>query len=145
MTEGKTPLDYLMEAEEFENDDEIELAGISGIPRDALARLLEFVLGKSDQKRRKWKVATLRLATLCHMLNIRDMRKLSLDKLGAELGCTRANLSLYSLAIVDELQIEKAFTGKRRGAREAYRVAALRSHEKRGHKMKRPPLPAPIA
>jgi hypothetical protein len=139
MTQEKTPLDYLMEAEERDDDEKIDLAGISGIPRDALARLLEFVLGKSEQKRTKWKTATLRIAALCHLLNVRNMRELSLGELGRELGCTRANMSLYSLAVVDELQIEKGFTGKPRAARESYRKAAIKSHIQRCHRMKTPP------
>lgn len=144
--DSRTPFDAVCENEELADDEVVSLAGIQDIPRDALAILLNWLVGEPTRNSStRWRKTTLKIAAISHMLNVQGLRELSLEQLGNQLGTTRANLSLYTLAVCDSCGIDKSYTGKRRGARQAYRDAAIRSHEKRGHKMTNTPTNPPNA
>jgi hypothetical protein len=76
------------------------------------------------------------VALLSHMLNVDGLGALSFEELGQELGCTRALLSLYSLRMIDGLQIDKCRNGKSRRSREVFRKSATEAHRRQGHRMK---------
>lgn len=115
----------------------IDLNQIQAIPRNALKTLVRFLLPPPCSRGgRRWKVATARLAIVARMLDLDDLGALSLAELGEELGYTRALLSLRSLEIIDQLELNKDKLGKVRSSREVYRQAAIRSHIAQGHKMK---------
>lgn len=113
----------------------IDIDGIAGIPRDALKRLLRFLLPTESTPRKRWRIAQLRLAILTRMTDTDNVGLLSFEELAQELGCSRALLSDYSLRIIDGLGMDKERRGKSRAARDKYRLAAIASHQARGHKM----------
>ena len=114
----------------------IDLAGIKSIPRDALRTLLRFLVPtNSVSEVKRWRMAQLRLALLSHMLDVDGIGSKSFEELGQELGCTRALLSLYSLRMIDGLQIDKCRNGKSRRSREVYRETATAAHRRAGHRM----------
>lgn len=119
----------------------VEVAGIRDVPRDALKKLVAFLIpAESHGPAKKWRVAQLRLVIMAHMLDIDGIGKQSFEDLSKELGCTRALLSIYSLRTIDGLGIEKARNGKPRRTREIYRASALKSHAARGHRIKQDAL-----
>jgi hypothetical protein len=114
----------------------IDLAGITSIPRDALRTLLRFLVpNNSVNAQKRWRMMTLRTALLAHMLDIDGIGQKSFEDLGQELGCTRALLSLYSLRMIDGIGIDKTRNGKRREARAVYRKTATEAHRRAGHSM----------
>lgn len=132
------PSEQLMAAEEHEPDDgNIDARGLGKVPGDAILILLRFLIGSQPGKQR-WRTAQLRLAVLARAAGLDGIGGLSLEALGAELDCTRANLSLYSVRLIDQLGIAQTRGGKRRATRDTYRQAAIRSHKARGHKMTGP-------
>lgn len=112
----------------------IDLAGLRSIPREALLILLRYIVQPGAAKHR-WRQAQIRLAILSHMVNLDGIGALSFAALAEELGCTRALLSLRSLELIDGLKIEKTRNGKRRSTRETYRKAATEAHARAGHRM----------
>jgi hypothetical protein len=146
LADWNSPDQILMQVEEIGDDEVVSLAGIQDIPREALAILLNWLVGEPTRNSStRWRKTTLKIAAISHMLNVQGLRELSLEQLGKQLGTTRANLSLYTLAVCDSCGIDKSYTGKRRSARESYRLTARRSHEKRGHKMTNTPTNPPNA
>jgi hypothetical protein len=117
-----------------ENAEEIDLAGLRSIPRDALLILLRYIVQPGAAKHR-WRQAQVRLAILAHMVNLDGIGALSYAGLAEELGCTRALLSMRSLELIDGLKIEKTRNGKRRSTRETYRKTATEAHARAGHRM----------
>ena len=143
-----TPLHQLAKKEPWHPDDEdtdrnldpedtaeqIDLAGLRSVPRDALIILLRYIVQPGAAKHR-WRQAQIRLAILAHMVNLDGIGALSYAGLAEELGCTRALVSMRSLELVDGLKIEKTRNGKRRSTRETYRKAATEAHARAGHRM----------
>ncbi len=137
----RTPFHDACENEEQDDDEKVDLAGIKDIPREALAILLNWLVGEPTRHTAKrWRKCTLKVAAVSHMLNIQGLRELSLEQLGKQLGTTRANLSLYSLAVCDSAGIDKTFTGKARKSREVFSETTRAYHERAGHKMKKSAL-----
>ena len=114
--------------------EQIDLADLRSIPRDALLILLRYIVQPGAAKHR-WRQAQIRLAILAHMVNLDGIGALSFAALAEELGCTRALLSLRSLELIDGLKIEKTRNGKRRSTRETYRKTATEAHARAGHRM----------
>jgi hypothetical protein len=114
--------------------EQIDLAGLRSIPRDALLILLRYIVQPGAAKHR-WRQAQVRLAILAHMVNLDGIGALSYAGLAEELGCTRALLSKRSLELIDGLKIEKTRNGKRRSTRETYRKTATEAHARAGHRM----------
>ena len=114
--------------------EQIDLAGLRSIPRDALIILLRYIVQPGAAKHR-WRQAQIRLAILAHMVNLDGIGGLSYAALAEELGCTRALLSMRSLELIDGLNIEKTRNGKRRSTRETYRRTATEAHARAGHRI----------
>jgi hypothetical protein len=114
--------------------EQIDLAGLRSIPREALLILLRYIVQPGAAKHR-WRQAQIRLALLAHMVNLDGIGRLSYAALAGELGCTRALLSMRSLELIDGLKIEKTRNGKRRSTRETYRRTATEAHARAGHRM----------
>lgn len=133
----RDPSKILMEIEDGDDGETIDCAGIAGIPRDALKKILDFVCDvRASGGTAQWRCRTLRLAALAHLANVQGVGEKTLTQLAGELGCTRASVSLYSIRIVDQLHQYQVRGGKRREAREAYRESAIRSHRAAGHVIK---------
>jgi hypothetical protein len=143
-----TPLHQLARSEPWHADDEdtdrhldpddtdetIDAGGIRGIPRDALAQLLRFLLPVTTNQGR-WKMAAVRLAVVCRILNIDDLGKLPLETLAKQIGVTRSLLSLRQLEIADGFNLGKLRSSKSAAARENYSAAATEAHARAGHRM----------
>ena len=114
--------------------EDIDLAGLRSIPREALLILLRYIVQPGAAKHR-WRQAQIRLAILAHMVNLDGIGELSFQALGEELGCTRALLSMRSLELIDGLSIDKTRNGKKRSSRETYRKTATKAHTLAGHTM----------
>ncbi|MCE2960845.1 MAG: hypothetical protein ACK46A_00490 [Akkermansiaceae bacterium] len=137
-TTEQTPLDQLIEMEieagidtDEDGSDEDVLA-LKSIPPDALLVLLRFIISSTSKKKR-WRVAQLKLCTLAHAAGMEGIGDKSLTELAEELGCTRALLSLYATRLADQLGISQVRGGKCRESRETYRKNALKSHQARGN------------
>lgn len=136
--------------EDFDDDyapcdgaENIDCAGIEDIPRDALAKLVLYLIPAKSKPGKRWRIAQLRLAIIAQAVDADGIGKLSFEDLSKELKCTRAILSYHALRMIDALGIEKLRNGKQRRTREMYRQTAIRSHIKRGHRMKQDaPQPA---
>jgi hypothetical protein len=113
----------------------IDVHGIKDIPRDALQRLVLFLVPVDSRPAKRWRIAQLRLAVIANMVDQDGIGRLSFEDLAQELKCTRAILSYHSLKIIDGLGIDKARNGKCRRSREVYRETAIESHRRRGHRM----------
>ena len=114
--------------------EEIDLAGLRSIPREALLILLRYIVKPAAAKNR-WRQAQIRLAILAHMVDLDGIGALSFAALAEELGCTRALLSMRSLELIDGLSIDKTRNGKKRESRETYRKTATEAHARAGHRM----------
>jgi hypothetical protein len=131
------PDDFDADFRPDDNGERIDFEGIKAVPRDALKTLLRFLVpSNSVSAKKKWRITQLRVALLSHMLNVDGLGALSFEELGQELGCTRALLSLYSLRMIDGLQIDKCRNGKSRRSREVFRKSATEAHRRQGHRMK---------
>jgi hypothetical protein len=112
----------------------IDLAGLRSIPVDALLILLRYIV-QPDLPTNRWRQAQVRVAVLAHMVNLDGIGSLSFAALAAELGCSRALISLRSLELIDGLSIDKTRNGKKRSTRETYRKTAIDAHTRAGHRM----------
>ena len=128
-----SPDEQMMRAEEIEDEPAMQ-DGMRGIPPDALKRLLMFIIPPESSTQR-WAVATKRLVTLAHLAGVEGVAEHSLATLAKQLDCTRAILSIHSLAIVDELGQEQTRGGKKRSSRETYSKSATAAHKRAGHNM----------
>ena len=108
----------------------IDLNGIKGIPRGALGQLLRFLLPVTSKPGR-WKMASVRLAVVCRMLDVDDLGKLPLETLAKELGVTRSLLSMRQLQIADSYGMGKLRSGKSAAARKSYSASATKAHSRR--------------
>jgi hypothetical protein len=113
----------------------IDVDGIKDIPRDALQRLVLFLIPVNSAPARRWRISTLRLAIIAQMVDPDGIGKQSFEALAKELGCTRALLSWHSLKMIDSLKIDKLRNGKQRHTRETYRQSAIESHRRQGHRI----------
>lgn len=114
----------------------ITLGDIEGIPRDALLKLVLWLIPSNSKPCKRWRIGQLRLAIVAHMLDADGIGRESFEVLGKQLGCTRALLSYHSLKMIDALSIQKLRGGKPRRTREVYRQSAIESHRRRGHRIK---------
>jgi hypothetical protein len=136
----QTPLDQVIQMEiesGIDTEDAVadqDVLALKSIPPDALLVLLRFIISKTSSRKR-WRVASLKLATLAHAAGMQGVGDKSLTELATELGCTRSLLSLYSTRLADQLGLSQVRGGKTRSCREAYRKNALLSHQKRGNKL----------
>lgn len=117
---------------EDEDTDHQDILALKSIPPDALLVLLRFIISNTSKKRR-WRVAQIRLCTLAHAAGMQGIGDKSLTELAKELGCTRALLSLYATRLADQLGISQVRGGKCRESRETYRKNALKYHQKVGN------------
>ena len=126
------PLAALLEAEEEDTPDALELAGIRGIPLDALAVLLRFLLpdGRPTSPT-YWQQASRRLAALAHAAGVREIREHPLASLAPALGCSRALLSLLACELRDFAQLDSR-AGRSATAREVYSQRARAVWNRRG-------------
>jgi hypothetical protein len=121
----RTPLDHLLEAEEHEDHDTLDLAGLRGIPVDALKTLVLFLL-PTDSKPTSasyWPKALKRLCALSYAIGIEEVRKFPLSKIAPALGCSRAMLSLLCCELRDFASLDHR-AGRSDAARETYSTRA---------------------
>jgi hypothetical protein len=132
------PSDELMakEAElglDDEGDKNPDTLALLQIPPDALKVLLRFLLPPGKTGKTRWRIATLKLATLANAAGVDEIGNMRLADIARELNVSRALVSLYSLRLVDELGLNKVAAGKSRESRETFRRAALEAHRRAGH------------
>jgi hypothetical protein len=121
----RTPLDDLIEAEEHEEAEQLDIAGIRGIPVDALRVFVLFLL-PSDSKPTSpgyWRQVTKRAAALAYSLGIEEVRKFPLSQIAPAIGCSRAMLSLLAVELRDFAQLDHR-AGRSDAARETYSTRA---------------------
>lgn len=126
--------------EDFETDrhldpteddtEQLDMAGIKGIPRDALRQILLFLVPRGAH-RAKWRQAAVRLAIISRILNIDDTGKETLEALAKQLGVTRSLLSFRQLEIADQFNLGKLRSSKSAAARKAYSISASNTHRTR--------------
>ncbi len=135
-----SPDSLAIQAEEAEEVDGLDLAGINKIPPEALLILLRFIISPAVQcrsRKQRWKTSQLRLVVLAHAAGLDDVAEMSLTQLASELGVTRSLMSWYAVRMTDELSPRgQVRGGKSRASREIYREVAIASHQARGHKMR---------
>jgi hypothetical protein len=133
----RTPLTALIEAEEGDTPDTLDLAGLRGIPVDALKTLVLFLL-PTDSKPTSasyWPKALKRLCALSYAIGIEEVRKFPLSKIAPALGCSRAMLSLLCCELRDFASLDHR-AGRSDAARETYSTRARQVWNHRA-KMKR--------
>jgi hypothetical protein len=113
-----------------DDDESIDLNGIKGIPRGALGQLLRFLLPVTSKPGR-WKMASVRLAVVCRILDVDELGKLPLETLAKELGVTRSLLSMRQLEIADGFGLGKLRSSKSAAARKSYSASATKAHSRR--------------
>ena len=121
----RTPLDDLIEAEEYEDHDTLDLAGLRGIPADALRIFVLFLL-PTDTKPTSpgyWRQVTKRAAALAYALGLPEVRRHPLSKIAPAVGCTRAMLSLLCVELRDFASLDHR-AGRSDAARETYSTRA---------------------
>jgi hypothetical protein len=119
-----------LDADDSTNPDTLALLKI---PPDALKVLLRFLLPPGKTGKARWRIATLKLATLANAAGVDEIGNMRLADIARELDVSRALVSLYSLRLVDELGMNKVAAGKRRETRETFRRTALEAHRRAGH------------
>lgn len=112
-----------------DDTEQLDMAGIKGIPRDALRQILLFLVPRGAH-RQKWRQAAVRLAIISRILNIDDTGKETLEALATQLGVTRSLLSLRQLEIADQFNLGKLRSSKSAAARKAYSISASNTHRK---------------
>ncbi len=117
-------VDYRLPVDILEPEDtqfsEIDLAGISGIPTDAIRVLLLFLLPEgSPRTPGYWKQVAARIAALAHALHLPIIGEISLTELAEAVGCTRSLLSLNACKLRDFAALD-CQAGRTTLARESY-------------------------
>ena len=126
------PLAALLNAEEEQDGESLNLAGIAAIPADALLVLLQFLLPAGNPTSKSyWQQANRRLASLAHAVGVREIREHPLASLAKPLGCSRALLSLLACEIRDFAKLDSR-AGRSATAREVYSERAKRVWNARG-------------
>lgn len=130
--DNRDPLAALLEAEEEQDGESLNLAGIAAIPADALLVLLQFMLpnGKPTSPT-YWQQATRRLAALAHAIGVREIREHPLSSLAPALGCSRALLSLLACELRDFAKLDSR-AGRSATSREVYSERAKQVWNRRG-------------
>jgi hypothetical protein len=116
-----------------EDDKNPDTLALLQIPPDALKVLLRFLLPPGKTGKTRWRIATLKLATLANAAGVDEIGNMRLADIARELDVSRALISLYALRLVDELGLNKVAAGKSRESRETFRRAALEAHRRAGH------------
>lgn len=133
----RTPLAALIEAEEERAGETLDLAGLRGIPVDALKVFVMFLL-PTDTKPTSagyWRQVTKRAAALAYSLGIEEVRKFPLSQIAPAIGCSRAMLSLLAVELRDFASLDHR-AGRSDAARETYSTRARQVWNNRA-KMKR--------
>ncbi|MCU0776111.1 MAG: hypothetical protein MUF86_00385 [Akkermansiaceae bacterium] len=122
-------------AEGLDTDDgkNPDTLALKKIPPDALKVLLRFLLPPGKTGKTRWRIATLKLATLANAAGVDEIGNMTLTDIARELNVSRALVSLYSLRLVDELGMNKVAAGKSRESRETFRRVAIEAHRRAGH------------
>lgn len=130
--DNRDPLAALLEAEEEQDGESLNLAGIAAIPADALLVLLQFMLpnGKPTSPT-YWSQAAKRLCALSYALGLEEVRKFPLSKLAPALGCSRAMLSLLCCELRDFANLDHR-AGRSDEARQVYSARARAVWNARG-------------
>jgi hypothetical protein len=139
----RDPLAALLEAEELEEAEQLDLAGIRGIPVDALKVFVMFLL-PTDMKPTTpayWKQACKRLCALSYAIGIEEVRQHPLSKIALAIPCTRAMLSLLAVELRDFASLDHR-AGRSDAARETYSTRARAVWNRRA-KMKRETMASP--
>ena len=119
------PLTALIEAEEHKDHDTLDLAGLRGIPVDALKVFVMFLL-PTDTKPTSpgyWRQVTKRAAALAYALGLPEVRQHPLSQIAPALGCSRAMLSLLCVELRDFADLDHR-AGRSDAARETYSTRA---------------------
>lgn len=131
-TDPRTPLAALIEAEAEGPPDALDLAGIRGIPLDALAVLLRFILPNGrPTSPTYWQQASRRLASLAHAIGVQEIRMHPLASLAPALGCSRALLSLLACELRDFAALDSR-AGRSVTSRDVYSERARQVWNRRG-------------
>lgn len=127
------PLTALIEAEEGTAPDTLDLAGLRGIPADALAIFVRFLLPPNSKPTSAsyWPKVTKRIAALAYALGIEEVRKFPLSRIAPALGCSRAMLSLLCCELRDFASLD-CRAGKSDASREVYSQRARAVWNRRG-------------
>ena len=127
------PLTALIEAEEAQDDETLDLAGLRGIPSDALAIFVRFLLPPNSKPTSAsyWPKVTKRIAALAYALGIEEVRKFPLSKIAPAIPCTRAMLSLLCVELRDFAQLDHR-AGRSDASREVYSQRAQAVWNRRG-------------
>jgi hypothetical protein len=126
------PLTALIEAEEGDTPDTLDLAGLRGIPTDALAIMLRFILPAGNPTSASyWPKALKRLCALSYALGVEEVRKFPLSKIAPALGCSRAMLSLLCCELRDFASLD-CRAGRSDASREVYSQRARQVWNRRG-------------
>jgi hypothetical protein len=127
------PLAALIEAEEQEDHDTLDLAGLRGIPADALAIFVRFLLPPNSKPTSAsyWPKVTKRIAALAYSLGIEEVRRFPLSQIAPAIPCTRAMLSLLCCELRDFAQLDHR-AGKSDEARQTYSTRARAVWNRRG-------------
>ena len=123
--DSRTPLDDLIEAEEHQDHERLDLAGLRGVPVDALRVFVLFLL-PSDSKPTSpgyWRQVTKRAAALAYSLGIEEVRQHPLSRIAPAVPCTRAMLSLLAVELRDFASLDHR-AGRSDAARETYSTRA---------------------
>jgi hypothetical protein len=128
-------VDFDADLAPYDKGETIDVTGIREIPRDALQRLVLFLIPTNSHPAKRWRIAQLRLAIVAQMVDADGIGTQSFEDLAQELKCTRAILSYHSLKMIDAIGIDKLRNGKPRRTREIYRESAIAVHKRLGHKM----------
>lgn len=131
----ETDVDFDDDYAPYDDGETLELGGISDIPKDAMRRLVLYLIPSHSSPAKRWRIAQLRLAIVAQMVDADGIGKQSFEDLSKELNCTRAILSYHALRMIDALGIEKLRNGKPRRTREIYRQSAIESHRRQGHRI----------
>ena len=113
----------LMDDDDDDDTEALDVSGIGTIPKNALAVFAEFILAQKRGGGINFKTTMARLIALCHTLNVRDLRKVSLTSLAEQIGCSRALLSIYEVELREFGKLS-CHGGKSLSARESYAKAA---------------------
>lgn len=127
------PLAALIEAEEREVHDTLDLAGLRGIPVDALKVFVMFLLPPNSKPTSAsyWPKVTKRIAALAYALGIEEVRKFPLSKIAPAIPCTRAMLSLLCVELRDFASLD-CRAGRSDASREVYSQRAQAVWNRRG-------------
>jgi len=119
------PVD-LLEPEDADAVEEMDVAGLGKIPKDALAVFCRLLLPAGQKpSRRFWRTATCRLAVLAHACGVDPVAGLSLAAIAEDLGACRATLSFSAVRLRDFGRLGHR-AGRSDEAREVYAERARR-------------------